>query len=830
MRVICLVLALAACSAGNGSAPPPATVPAETVEDAHPAPAADPQQLTEDMIDTAFPDGPAQLGATAYAAGDCKVARDQFIVALDAATPEQRPRVQLMIGLCSAQLRDWPDAADRFEQALAGLPTLADWLHYQAARSRYFTHEMARALAHAQAVPPESIVAMDAQLLAGDVLEARADWPAVAAAYEAYLAAHPSGIRLSEARFRLAEAREKLGQPAEALARYRAIGISDPLSSWADKAAPRMDALLASATPHERAVARTLDAAELIERGMVYYDAMRNPKSAADFEAALKAPGITAEQACVAAYHLADSWFKERDRALAGPLFDQASVKCAATTNVDLQVKSAYQAGRAYMITRAHREAADRFAKAETIAARNKHSYADDARVRQAEAWRALGGSPKRETDLLARVPELYPDGDMRGEALWRLAWAAWQAGDRAGAAKWLEKQIAAVPVEHNYWAKGQAYYWLGRARTALGDRDAGAAAWEQAVRSYPLSYYAMLALNRLREQHPDRFTALVAELRRDPPGWDAGQPAFKFSRRPLWAEPGFRRAIEYLRLGLSEPAEAELRKLGLTPPANRDEVTDPDQIEQLWAMAFLYHRARRYDTSHWVTRWHVLDYERSWPVGANRMRWQIAYPLAYRDLVDKNAAIHGYPWALQLGIMREESAFDPKRESWANAIGLTQMIFETAERFGKGTGIAITRENLQDPDKNMTIGSNFLGMLWKMFEGRAALVPPAYNAGENGLKRWLRQLWTGSVDELAEAIPGDQARNYSKRVLASYFAYSWIYDGVIPEMPNDLPPSLAPPVVAPRTPGKGADGVSAEPSPKKPPPRKGRVLKNYAN
>ena len=213
--------------------------------------------------------------------------------------------------------------------------------------------------------------------------------------------------------------------------------------------------------------------------------------------------------------------------------------------------------------------------------------------------------------------------------------------------------------------------------------------------------------------------------------------------------------------------------------------------------MAFLYHRAGRYETSHWVTRWHVLDYERSWPVGGNKLRWQIAYPLGYRDLVDKNAAVHGYPWALQLGIMREESAFDPRRESWANAIGLTQMIFETAERFGKGTGIAITRENLQDPAKNMTIGSNFLGFLWKLFQGRAALVPTAYNAGENGMKRWMKRLWTGSVDELAEAIPGDQARNYTKRLLASYFAYSWIYDGVIPEMPNDLPASLAPPVVA---------------------------------
>src|SRR5262245_26176049 len=134
MRPICLLLAVAGCSAGNGSAPPPATVPGEQVEDARPAPAADPQQLTEDMIDSDFADGPAALGAGAYAAGDCKTARDQFTVALAAAAPapELRPRLRVMIALCDAELRDWPAAAAGFEEALAGLPSLADWLHYQA--------------------------------------------------------------------------------------------------------------------------------------------------------------------------------------------------------------------------------------------------------------------------------------------------------------------------------------------------------------------------------------------------------------------------------------------------------------------------------------------------------------------------------------------------------------------------------------------------------------------------------------------------------------------------------------------------------------------------
>ena len=47
--------------------------------------------------------------------------------------------------------------------------------------------------------------------------------------------------------------------------------------------------------------------------------------------------------------------------------------------------------------------------------------------------------------------------------------------------------------------------------------------------------------------------------------------------------------------------------------------------------------------------------------------------------------------------------------------------------------------------------------------------------------------------DEFIEAIVDDQARNYSKRVLGSYFTYTWLYENKIPEMPNTIPTELLP-------------------------------------
>ncbi len=790
---------IAACSGDNGVSKTDPMVAAATTEPSVAAGASTgtPVKLTEDMARPYWRGGAVGRAFDAYQLEDWKKARDGFaayLVGDDAPTdPADVARVRLVIAICDSNLSRWKEAAAGFEEAMARLPLIADTIRYQAARAHFFAHDMDTALALARKVAPDSIRGADAELLVGDILRTRKQHDDIAAHYQKYIADHPDGIRLAEAHYRLAEALEAAGGTDEAAVVYRTITIRWPISSWNDRAEARLAEIVPKLPEARQKELGQRNADELMTYATALYDANRNPRSAEAFEAALKAPGMTPQQTCTAAYYLADSWFKERDRSKSGPLFDRALEACKTANDVDHSVKAAYQAGRSYRITHDLEESADRFAKAEAIAAKNDHTYADDARLRQAEAWDELGKNEKV-TELLSKMPKLYPDGDMRAEAMWRLAWRAWEAGKYDEVVGWLKKQIATKPIEEKYYAEGQPQYWLGRAYAKLGKTDESVAAYEECVRKYPLTYYSLLALNRLRESHPQRFAALSKEIAAQPKGYDPSAPDFQFKPRALYGEPGFRRAIEFLKLGMGWAAETEMARLGLTPPDGKSEVTDPDEREKLWAMAFLQDRAGRYQTSHWVTRWHVLDYKRSWPVGANRARWEIAYPKAYWELIAKYAKQHGYPQPLQMAIVREESAFDPLQESWANAIGLTQMIFPTAERFGKGTGIAITRENLRDPEKNVIIGSNFLAFLWDKWNGHTALVPPSYNAGEHAVGRWLRARGDLNVDEFAESISGDQARNYSKRVLASYFAYSYLYGGTIPVMRNDIPKEIIPP------------------------------------
>ncbi|MCX5746567.1 MAG: transglycosylase SLT domain-containing protein, partial [Proteobacteria bacterium] len=591
-------------------------------------------------------------------------------------------------------------------------------------------------------------------------------------------------------RFRLADALEQTKAPAaQFVALYRTIMIEDGLSSWAKKSRERLTAITPTLPEDLRAWA-TLTADEQLAEGMVLFDGMRNPESEAAFAATLAITPISPTTKCAAAYNRAQSRFKARDRKGAAPMFEAAITACKVAANTDLEIKSHYQAARSYSYIGEHKVAIEHYRAAQTIDP--THSYADDALLREGEEWTVLGDGAKVE-EVLGALPTKFPKGDNIAEAMWRLGWKNWRDKKLDVAITWWKKQIALVPHDDNYFGEGQPQYWLGRAYLAKKQQPEAIASWQAAVREYPASYYAMAALNRLRETDLKAYDSLVAEISADPPGFDPKAPAFTFKPRVAYGTPGFARAMELLRLGLGEPASLELGKLDLAAPADKKRVDDPDKQEQLWAMAYLYDRAGRYGTSHWPTRWHILDYRRSWMTGANRARWQIAYPKAYWELLNRHADLNKVPIAMQIGIVREESAFDPILESYANAIGLTQMIPPTAKDNAKGTGIDPTRENLRDPEKNVTIGSRFLGGLYKKWNGFTLLVPTSYNAGPAGVSRMLKVRGTWDGDEFVEGIVDDQARNYTKRVLASFFTYGWLYQHVIPEIPNTIPLALLP-------------------------------------
>jgi soluble lytic murein transglycosylase len=711
--------------------------------------------------------------------------------ALPRASAERRA-ARYLLALAQASQSKWAEAGALFEDLYATYPRLAAYHAYGAARCRLRRGDAAGALEWSGRVPEGSVLEADTSLVRIDALRALGRWEDAAAAIQAYLDRFPGGPRRAEALFKKGEALEKLGAgsaaagrpdlTADATAAYRRAWAEAPLEPWGDRATERITALARELPPYEAELVRTHVASEWVARGMVLYDKNRNAESEAAFAAALSAAGLDRDLECRARFHRAQSVWKQRQRARAAPLFDEAEAACARAGNADLGAKSLYQAGRSYAAMKDRVNATARYARVEAEHAES--SYADDARLRTAELATDAGDEAAA-VQLLTEIPARYPKGDMVNEALWRLAFAAWRAGRYDDALRWLDENLRLIPHEEIWYAEGRVQYWKGRIFERQSQPALARDWYERAVREYPLSVYALLALQRLQESSPKARAALLGELRpkhHRPASWS-------FAARPLFGEAGFLRAVELARLGLGSDARRELARLGLAtagdshPPSG----ARAEDEDLLWITAILLDRGGLWSASHSIPRYTVTRYRLSYPREMGQAKWMLSYPRAYAALVTKDSRANQIPEALQLAIMREESAFNPRIESFANAIGLTQLLLKTAKRFANNA--PVTRDSLMDPAKNLEIGARYLGFLWKHFGGAAPLVIAGYNAGEGAVDRWLADHPELAVDELLETIPYDETRNYTKRVLASYFAYAWLYaDRPVPEIPLTLP------------------------------------------
>jgi soluble lytic murein transglycosylase len=691
-----------------------------------------------------------------------------------------------LLGYAELKAGRFNDAAQHFDSLVKRYPLLIDYERLFAARAYLQAAKAAEALDRAKQVPSESALDGEARFLRGEAQRLSGHNAEAATEYRSYLTGYPQGWRASEARYRLAEALDIVGDHDGARVEWRALYLESPTDSWGKQAASHL-----GPSPQ-------LTADELAGRAMKLFDAMRNAEAEAEWKKVRSAPGLDDKKICVSMFHEAQSVFKARQRWRSAPLFDAAVEACAKAKDEDLLVKSLYQGGRGW-----GQKGSDDLAATHKAAGLFErvwrdhplHSYADDARIREAELFDGLKDDAKA-AELLAGLPEAFAAGDQKGEALWRLAFRAWRKGDLDGARKWLDDELQKLPREDGWWEAGRTLYWLGRVADKKGDAGAAAEYFARAVRSYPLSYYALEALNRLREKWPQAASALVTELGADDKlaarGKGAATDGWHFRPRALFADDGFRRGIELARLGLGAEAKRELALAGIDVPKKRGPIeTDEDREELLWLAAVLYDRAGEYALSHFIPR-HVLNgYERDWPLGDNRKRWLLSYPRGYGELIEKHAALNGQPAALEFAIVREESAFDPLMESFANAIGLTQLTAAPAQRFAQG--LPHDGKALRDPAINVTIGARELGQLWNAYSGNAALAIAGYNAGEGAVNKWLRdpERVGLSLDEFIESIPYDETRGYTKRVLASFFSYSWLYaagDTRVPTLPLPLP------------------------------------------
>ena len=134
---------------------------------------------------------------------------------------------------------------------------------------------------------------------------------------------------------------------------------------------------------------------------------------------------------------------------------------------------------------------------------------------------------------------------------------------------------------------------------------------------------------------------------------------------------------------------------------------------------------------------------------------------------------------AFVLGLIRQESAFNAQAQSGVGAMGLMQLMPDTAQQMAKQMKIAKfkTASLTADPKLNVTLGRAYLDKLIDRFNGSYLLATAAYNAGPSRVREWIDQYGdpraadTDVVDWI-ESIPFDETRNYVQRVMENLQVY----------------------------------------------------------
>ncbi|MBN1522861.1 MAG: lytic transglycosylase domain-containing protein [Spirochaetales bacterium] len=149
-------------------------------------------------------------------------------------------------------------------------------------------------------------------------------------------------------------------------------------------------------------------------------------------------------------------------------------------------------------------------------------------------------------------------------------------------------------------------------------------------------------------------------------------------------------------------------------------------------------------------------------------------YPKAYASLIGPLAEKNSLDTNLVYALVRRESAFDHEISSKAGAIGLSQLMPDTAQWLA-GL-LKMPSYNLLDPADNLGIGTYFLAYLKKRYELTTHILA-AYNAGPGSLKSWKRQYPSLPDDLFVEALDFAETRNFIKNIFTSHVVYTTFYD-----------------------------------------------------
>lgn len=350
-----------------------------------------------------------------------------------------------------------------------------------------------------------------------------------------------------------------------------------------------------------------------------------------------------------------------------------------------------------------------------------------------------------------------YSNSDAAAEYRWTMAKTKARAGDLKAAVQWAQPIINQNTKSE--FAR-QAGFWVGKWSKRLGHKQDAKAAFEQVLTNYPQSFYAWRSAVSLgldvkdfttvrknapqiikpveRPVLPTGSTTLkeLYQLGQDQEAWDLWQAEFHNRLKPTVLEQ-FTDGILHIAAG--------------------DYLAGIDRIGKL----------EDRDTPQEQAQYQALKQQSAY--------WHALYPFPFQKLIETWSKQRHLNPLLVTALIRQESRFMPTIRSSAQAVGLMQVMPETANSVAKK--INLQKYALDNPNDNVNLGTWILEETHLNYRNNSLLAVASYNAGSTKVEDWLGEKQFTDPDEFIEAIPFAETKDYVKQVFGNYWNYMRLYN-----------------------------------------------------
>ena len=157
----------------------------------------------------------------------------------------------------------------------------------------------------------------------------------------------------------------------------------------------------------------------------------------------------------------------------------------------------------------------------------------------------------------------------------------------------------------------------------------------------------------------------------------------------------------------------------------------------------------------------------------------KIIYPRTYEEAVLIYSEEYNVDKNLILAVIKAESNFNENAISNRNAIGLMQLMEETAKDVANKNNIEIDNENIKkelcDVYKNIEIGTAYIASLLQKYQNTEVALA-AYNAGIGTVDNWIEKGIINKDGSNIENIPYKETNYYVRKILRDYTIYQELY------------------------------------------------------